>query len=121
MKIMEAFTLFFSYDVMLIVLLTAIYVLYSAINKQLSRNYALFIWIFTLCYYILFYLLSLKNLSDAKSLFQLCLLPTFTFFHWLIPFKKNKKITRVLAIISGIYIFVILFMFVVHYFFASKM
>ena|SRR5665647_1830785 len=119
MKSMETFTLFFSYDVILIILLTAIYVLYSAVNKQLSSNYALFIWIFTFCYYILFYLLSLKNLSDAKELFQLCLLPTFTLFHWLIPFKKNKRITKLLAIFSGILIFIVLFICVAHYF--SKM
>lgn len=116
---MEAFTLFFSYDVILVVLFTAIYVLYSAVNKQLSNNYPLFIWIFILCYYLLFYLLSLKNPSDAKGLFQLCLLPTFTFFHWLIPFKKNKKVTKILAVLTGILIFVVLCLCVAHYF--SKM
>lgn len=119
MKIMEAFTLFIGYDVIIIVLLTVIYVLYSAFTKQLSSNYTLFNLIFLSCYFILFYFLSLKSPSGAKGLFQLCLLPTYTLFHWLIPFKKNKKITKILAILSGILIFIVLFLCVAHYF--SKM
>ena len=113
---MEAFTLFIGYDVIFVILLTVIYVLYSAVTKQLSSNYVLFTLIFMSCYFILFYLLSLKSPSDAKGLFQLCLLPTYTLFHWLIPFKKNKKITKILAILSGILIFIVLFIVVAHHF-----
>ena len=116
---METFTLLFSGDVIVIVLIAIIYFLYSATTKKLSGNYARFIIVFILCYYILFYLLSIKNPSDAKGLSILCLLPTFTLFHWLIPFKKNKRITKLLAILTGILIFIVLFMYVAHYF--SKM
>jgi hypothetical protein len=116
---MEAFTLFFSYDVIIVTLLTAMYVLYMVFTKQLTLNYTLFIWIFAWCYYILIYLFSLKNPTDAKGLFLFCLLPTFTFFHWVIPFEKNKKITRVLTISSVIFISIVLLLLVAHHF--SKM
>jgi len=116
---MEAFTLFIDYDVILIILITAIYVIYSAVTKQLSINYALFTLIFLSCYFILFYLLSLKRPSDAKELFQLCILPTYTLFHWLIPFKKNKNVAKILTVFSGILIFGVLFISFAHHF--SKM
>jgi len=115
---MEPFTLFFSYDVILITLLTVIYVSYMAFTKQLTINYTLFIWLFIFCYYILFYLLSLERYT-AKGLFLPCLIPTFTLFHWLIPFKKDKRITKILAVISGIIILCALSLSIAHYF--SKM
>ncbi|ADQ78274.1 hypothetical protein Palpr_0112 [Paludibacter propionicigenes WB4] len=116
---MEKFSILFNGDVIIFILIAIIYFLYSATTKKLSGNYARFIIVFMLCYYIVFYLLSLKNPSDAKGLFILCFLPTFTLFHWLIPFKKNKRVTKIFAILTGILIFIVLFMYVALYF--SKM
>ena len=115
---MEPFTLFFSYDIIVVTFFTAIYVLYMVFTKQLALNYTLFIWIFLYCYYIFIYLLTLKRYT-AIGLFVPCLIPTFTLFHWLIPFKKDKRITKILAILSGIIILFALLLSVAHYF--SKM
>lgn len=113
--IMREFSLFFYYDIIIVVLSTVIYVLYSIYKRHQLISYVLFVWLFIFCYYIFFYLLSIRNFSDAKALFFLCLLPTFTLYHWFIPFKKNKKITKGLVLFSAIYVVVIFIIICKHY------
>lgn len=112
-----SFTLFANYDVLFITLITIIYLIYSYSKRIKEDIYIRFILIFFTSYLLLFYWLSFKlSINDAKELFLYCILPVFTFFHWVIHFRKNKKVNQFLLIVTAIYVAFFLLMIIVHYF-----
>lgn len=116
LKTLESIRLFVGFDVLLIVAFTLSYLVYMVQQKKLSINYASFSLVFLSLYFVLFYVIKFRNDSDAQSLFLIFLVPSYALFHWLVPFKKNKTIARVLTVGALLLIGFWVFITILHYF-----
>ncbi len=116
---MGELSLFAAYDVLFVLVLTAIYLIYSYTKKEKADSYVKFILIFLSAYFLFCYSLSFFprwGMQGGKHLFLFGFLPLFTLCHAVIPFKKNQKVNKGLIVATAIYVSFFLFMVVVHRF-----